>query len=1284
MTSIIFGTGTVSLISFVLAVGSLAAQEIACTLAAAPDEVVEGREFTVTVAYAIPAARGAVKLHAELKNTQHVVLRGEVAEVAGTGERTFTLTAPSAKETPEILIAVWLGEQWQEALAPIQQTEAIRVRTTEAFAQRQRYEQEAGPTLQRLGYARSPRGNVALLKDALPGFDDALADRLAQALQRTGASVTVLDAAALANPFVLSIEHFDLLALAHPRTFPGDALDSLERFLRDGGDLIVLGGPAFERIVWNYEGRWLDREGFIDLLSQTELENKLFDFEAPVDEWTRGSNTPPSEGEGRGGTLVETTTQGGHGSGKALHVRIPHLTGWDTVASPPLEQPFPAGHSLTCFWARGTKQTTQLALEWQERDGSRWIATVALEPRWKYFVLPPESFAYWHDNPSQGRGGANDCFRPANAARFSVGLAFTHTQAIGSGPHEYWLDDLGTAPDPRSEKDRAVFFQPPRLPVLDTISPSYKLFEVTDLRSIRFHPSQALVARAKLPRPAATFAVHPRPQGTGYHKQRKWRWIPLVEALDRLGRPCGTLATLLFHRTPPYRGGVWLSLPVADRRFLRSEAVLHLVTEAAQRMLDGVFLAEGGAEWYACFDGEAIRLGAEVVNLGRQPAEGLHVRLRVAAEGGLRRVFERTFDVSVAPGASQTVEAVWDPGRFARDEYQVKVELRRGGPVIDRLVHDLGVWRPSASPAFITTRDGDFRLQGKRWFPHGVNYMPSSGMGIEEGEYFEYWLDPQPYDPEVIERDLQDIEGMGMNMVSVFIYYRSVNSRNLLDLLRRCERHHLKVNLSLRPGTPLDFRWDEMREIITSYRLPENDTVFAYDLAWEPAHGGYEGRKRWDREWEAWIVERYGSVANAEQDWGFPVPRAEGQITGPSDTQVSQDGDHRRMVAAYRRFLDDLLNRKYGDATRLVKGVDPHHLVSFRMSIAGDPTVGPAAMAYDFVGLAQAVDILCPEGYGRIGDWERVKPGHFTVAYARFAAPDTPVMWAEFGYSVWDGGRMTQSEEGLKFAGQFYTDFYRMVEESGANGSVCWWFPGGYRWNERSDYGIRSPDRTYRPTSHVIQDWASRLTQRPRRPRPDVWIEIDRDAHPAGLYGIYEAVQDEYWRAIAEGHVPGLRTAGTGTDSATTPLVAVGNTPYNGSNPPKYLNAACHFLQLKNADGAWVDVQDGSVVEVAPGQPVEVRASIGNTGEAAWLSPVGREDQTGTVYLSSRREPGLSFQQPIPRDVPSLGDAELPPFVLAEAITEPVEVAFEMTAQGRAWFGEKVEVTVQPKGTTRN
>ena len=79
----------------------------------------------------------------------------------------------------------------------------------------------------------------------------------------------------------------------------------------------------------------------------------------------------------------------------------------------------------------------------------------------------------------------------------------------------------------------------------------------------------------------------------------------------------------------------------------------------------------------------------------------------------------------------------------------------------------------------------------------------------------------------------------------------------------------------------LRYAWDHVREMIEYYRLRENDTVYAYDLAWEPLWWGHDKRLRWDRDWEAWIIERYGSLANAEQDWGVSAPRDDaGKVTG--------------------------------------------------------------------------------------------------------------------------------------------------------------------------------------------------------------------------------------------------------------------------------------------------------------------------------------------------------------------------------------------------------------------
>jgi hypothetical protein len=80
------------------------------------------------------------------------------------------------------------------------------------------------------------------------------------------------------------------------------------------------------------------------------------------------------------------------------------------------------------------------------------------------------------------------------------------------------------------------------------------------------------------------------------------------------------------------------------------------------------------------------------------------------------------------------------------------------------------------------------------------------------------------------------------------------------------------------------------------------------------------------------------------------------------------------------------------------------------------------------------------------------------------------------------------------------------------------------------------------------------------------------------------------------------------------PLVAVGNVPCDGTNPPKYLDAEFNFLQVLDADGVWREAEDGAEIAVTAGRSVRARASAGNMQEAAWLPGGG----TGSVVLVVR------------------------------------------------------------------
>ncbi len=67
-----------------------------------------------------------------------------------------------------------------------------------------------------------PQGNIALLRDALPGVDLAAVDELAATLRAAGFGVTPLTAAQVVDPAVLLPERFFLFVLPNAEFYPAD------------------------------------------------------------------------------------------------------------------------------------------------------------------------------------------------------------------------------------------------------------------------------------------------------------------------------------------------------------------------------------------------------------------------------------------------------------------------------------------------------------------------------------------------------------------------------------------------------------------------------------------------------------------------------------------------------------------------------------------------------------------------------------------------------------------------------------------------------------------------------------------------------------------------------------------------------------------------------------------------------------------------------------------------------------------------------------------------------
>jgi len=1130
-------------------------------------------------------------------------------------------------------------------------------------------------------------GRAGIVKAGLPGEDAALVTALAQEVIKAGYSVMPLDAKELCDPAILNAQTFDLLVLPNAADLPIKAVGPISEYAKAGGDIIALNAPLWQRQLIDVDGRWTTRDDYQRDNAGKLPPHVLFEFtDDLIKSWHRSSNNMASP------TTCETVADGPGPNQRALHVAISDLTGWDNFGVTGLDNPFPKGHTLTVFSARGDGNTSQLAIEWDEKDGSRWIAVVPLYPEWRQYVLTPKDFRFWISVP--GRGGRGDSFNPENAVGFSVGLAFTHTENTG-GRHEFWVGPVGTAPIvgpahdvPAQQCDLGTF----DLPAFETLCPSYKFFDVHGPVTLSVRQDQAIVStREAMPRLAADANVRspqPRPGGGGFDKRRDWRFIPLVEARSDDGQWRGTPVAMIVNADGPYKGAVWASFGFSGSDIYKSPAMRAMVRQIAARMHDGVFIVDGGSNYYTYFKDQPAQIGVRIVNLSSEERH-VHATVELHENSSAQAAYTRSWEIAkLMPGEIRTVSGGLTRN-WSKDGTGLQVHITEAGDgqVIDRVTQTAYTWEPKAEKHFVTIKDGEFMVDGKRWRVHGVNYMPSSGIGIEDGEYFEHWLGARSYDPEIIDRDLDHIKDMGLNAVSIFIYTGYEKDQNLLDILRRLDERGMKANVGLRPGLPLWFEWSKIGNIIESMRLAQNDTVFAYDIAWEPMFGTHEERKRYDKQWEQWIVERYGSIENAEKDWNFTVPRNEdGTVTNPLPEQIdtlpsvssaSQGekmgvGDWRVMTAAYRRFLDTLLYRMYGDARRLIREIDPNHYVSFRMAEAGNPNYRwGGRIPYDFPYLAAAVDILEPEAYGRIGDWEKVKPGWFEFEYAKWAAPHKPTIWAEMGVSTWDISRMIDSPQRMDFQAMFYRAFYRLLISTGANGVFFWWYPGGFRYGENSDYGIINPDGTDKPVTKVIRENASKFLDGSARPSPDYWITIDRDAHPDGIAGIYDAAKDEFWRAIDQGRYPGLKTAGTGTDSSNCPDLAVGNVPWTGRNPAKYLDAVFDSVEVKNANGEWVKVKKGGVLKMEPGKPVAARVEFTNLGEAKLLAG----GVNLACYLGDKRAGAV---RPLPNDVPHLASAAVDGCKIVErAPNVPTKITLTFSTRSRD-FGERFTFTIEP------
>ena len=477
----------------------------------------------------------------------------------------------------------------------------------------------------------------------------------------------------------------------------------------------------------------------------------------------------------------------------------------------------------------------------------------------------------------------------------------------------------------------------------------------------------------------------------------------------------------------------------------------------------------------------------------------------------------------------------------------------------------------------------------------GINYFGSYG-GIVPSSSF---TSNAVYDPYLVMCDLLRIKEIGFNAIAVQVSpwadaaeVMAGNNQNMIQVIAMARELGLYVDIYV----PFVGEMSKFTSIVEALHLREFDNVVAYDIVWEGAIGTYasltnEQKSKRDAAWIAWVKAQYGSVAAAELSFGTSCPQ-----TADFDALLSKANASEaeaRLAAAYRRFMDDTVSAEYAAYAARIRAVDPNHLISFRCCDAGLPSaVNAQNYYYDFSGFCGALDFVSPEGYGFTSYQYNASAyeGAFAEAYARLVCGDTTTVWKEFGWTCYSGSNYAPLENNMNYAAQIYEKVYDAILMGTGGGSYGWWYTGGLRTDEGSDYGVVNPDGSDRPATATVRAYLAQLTEVKAVGTADVVFTVDRDRYADGLRGIWNEIKDEFIAALSAGKSVALTSAGSEMSVKEAVLIALDGSD-NPTAPRKYLN--CVISYAADAGGKEIAMGGKSATET-------VTLTVANTGYTPW------------------------------------------------------------------------------------
>jgi len=993
-----------------------------------------------------------------------------------------------------------------------------------------------------------------------------------------------------------------VLIIPKVREFPSHLWQPLRDYLDQGGAAVFVGCDPFEARVRFVDGRsQTEEELFRELMANARKVERISD----VGGWRHENDS--------GKSIGSLQPEPAEISWRAFRVEVGSFRDWDAVMVD--ATPGTISENSVAFFARGDANTSRLAVICVEEDGSHWFHTLGVNETWQPFVLHQAKFHYFYGGSNRGKPG--DHFSFAMLKKISIGLSM-HLGAQEPGSHSFAVSEFRFVNDPRPANEAAAW------PDLMLLSPPYRRYDLAaaNVNERGRHSLTLAATKVRMQSPLA------RARGTGGERAAPFRWIPVFEARDRNGAVLGWPASIYVE---PGDNGT-----VKKWAWVATEPVVEpMVAECVRRLQAGRFLHHAGVGRSTFQAGDKIEATARWTP-GDPP-------VRVIAELLTHdwRVLQRTTSPTI-PDSRQASggQAVFDlgvaptVGKAARD-FLVRITLadaRDSKGIYDRaeqLIKVLSRTTPARCRApseneWIKTDGAHFRFRERPLFLLGINYWPLSHNGKATGEYNAHWLEPGAFDPEIILRDLDRLREVGINAVSIQ-YHDEAQAPQLRWFADECRKRGIWVHCFVGYLQPQDQDLPKAQRLIELADLKNCPQIFAIDVSWEPKLGSYADRCRFDRDWEAWVREQYGSVEHAEEVIGVPFLTKDGVITGPSDQELRTDGSHRVFVAVYRRFIDDMMSRRYGEVARLVRRLGCKQLLSARSGYGG--TGNPWADPFLPIDMASGVvhfDFTSAEGYALTGDLDQFHEGGFLTAYARGVGGGKPATWVEFGSSV----GVDPNRVDLENQARIYRNMAELAVRSGAAATFAWWYPGGYRVDEKSDFGAVNPDSTWRPAGIEYRKLGERVRREPFVAQPWRGREVDRFADARGLSALWDKWRVMYREEMRAGRIEEVRPVGFGKLTTELPVVSLGDRPFQEPAPLKFVNAEWGRIEV---DGVEIVRAPGATVRAKANE--KLRLELINTGLATWTAS---DKVSRTIWVEARdrertserwRVPGLSFSE---------------------------------------------------------